>query len=138
MQKHGGIQMPGITPVKAQAARNDPGFNSHSGAIAHSFSMLAPVKMAPGDLRRLHWRCVMRGTGHSSRRGISHLRHGGPFHVSKGKRMTIELLLDRTPPRLQTGMSVHELVADVSLAEGGGRHRPQPTLRCRALGACKA
>ncbi|MBG6071113.1 MULTISPECIES: OsmC family protein [unclassified Polaromonas] len=54
--------------------------------------------------------------------------------------MTIELLLDRTATLAQTvHVRSHELVADVSQAEGGGDTGPSPhDLYDAALGACKA
>ena len=54
--------------------------------------------------------------------------------------MTIELRLDRTAALAQTvHIGKHELVADVSEAEGGGDTGPSPhDLYDAALGACKA
>ena len=54
--------------------------------------------------------------------------------------MTIELRLDRTATLAQTvHVRSHELVADVSEAEGGGDTGPSPhDLYDAALGACKA
>ena len=54
--------------------------------------------------------------------------------------MTIQLRLDRTARLAQTvHIRTHELVADVSEAEGGGDTGPSPhDLYDAALGACKA
>ncbi|MDB5846227.1 MAG: OsmC-like protein [Polaromonas sp.] len=54
--------------------------------------------------------------------------------------MTIELRLDRTATLAQTvHVRTHELVADVTEAEGGGDTGPSPhDLYDAALGACKA
>lgn len=54
--------------------------------------------------------------------------------------MTIELRLDRTATLAQTvHIGKHELVTDVSEAEGGGDTGPSPhDLYDAALGACKA